>query len=100
MTDARTAAATHPGRNSRAIIFSHPARRRFFLVSTTVVLVAVTGLNWDWLTSVGLGPVLISLLPCVVMCALGLCMHGGTGASCSSRRVAGETSPTPDDSQS
>lgn len=31
-------------------------------------------LNWSWLVAAGVAPVLLSLLPCAAMCALGLCM--------------------------
>ncbi|HXH04366.1 MAG TPA: hypothetical protein VNN09_13770 [Candidatus Competibacteraceae bacterium] len=31
-------------------------------------------LGWGWLAAVGLLPILISLLPCLAMCVLGLCM--------------------------
>lgn len=44
-------------------------------------------LKWDWLTAVGAAPILLSLLPCVAMCALGLCMRGGSGQSCHSRNA-------------
>lgn len=39
--------------------------------------------NWNWLMAAGIAPVLLSVLPCVAMCALGLCMHKGGGRSCS-----------------
>jgi hypothetical protein len=46
-------------------------------------LLLIVGLfvNWGWLVAVGAAPVLLSLAPCAVMCALGLCsmkMMGGT----------------------
>ena len=36
-------------------------------------------LGWDWLIAVGIAPLLISAAPCLVMCALGLCMMGRGG---------------------
>ena len=44
-----------------------------------------TGLyfSWGWLAAVGVAPLLIALAPCAAMCALGLCMKGGGGKSCS-----------------
>ena len=38
--------------------------------------------KWEWLTAVGAAPIILSALPCLVMCALGLCMRGGNGRSC------------------
>ena len=32
-------------------------------------------LNWSWLVSLGIAPLLLSVLPCAVMCAVGLCAH-------------------------
>jgi len=36
-------------------------------------------LNWSWLVAVGLAPLLLALLPCAAMCALGMCMSHGKG---------------------
>ncbi len=33
-------------------------------------------LGWDWLTAIGLAPLIVSAAPCLLMCALGLCMMG------------------------
>ena len=34
------------------------------------------GLGWDWLTAVGVAPLIVSAAPCLLICALGLCMMG------------------------
>jgi hypothetical protein len=47
-------------------------------------------LKWDWLTAVGAAPVLLGVLPCVAMCALGLCMRGGSGQSCQNQNTGTE----------
>ena len=39
-----------------------------------VAVVAGLAFNWSWLVAIGIAPLLLSALPCVVMCALGLCM--------------------------
>lgn len=53
-------------------------------VAMTAV-VAVTGIafGWSWLVAAGVAPLILSILPCVAMCALGLCMNGLTGGQCS-----------------
>jgi hypothetical protein len=51
-------------------------------VAATAAVGGGIALNWGWLTAVGAAPLLLSALPCVAMCGLGLCMHG-TGKSCS-----------------
>ena len=66
----------------------HGLRRRIGgrsgLIAATVLVVG-TGLafNWSWLVAAGLAPILIVVLPCAAMCALGLCMNKGAGRSCS-----------------
>lgn len=59
--------------------------RRGLLVLSGVLIVASLALGWNWLVAVGLAPLLLSALPCVAMCALGLCMQGMGGRSCSAK---------------
>ena len=43
-----------------------------------VALVGGTGalvLGWDWLVAAGLASIILAVAPCLVMCALGLCMN-------------------------
>jgi hypothetical protein len=49
-------------------------RRGLLLLAVLVAIVGIT-LNWGWLVAVGAAPLLIAILPCAVMCALGLCMN-------------------------
>ena len=44
------------------------------LVFDAGVLFAGIALNWSWLVAAGIAPILLSTLPCLVMCGLGLCM--------------------------
>jgi hypothetical protein len=57
--------------------------RRGLLVLAAAVLVAGLALNWGWLVAAGIAPLLLTALPCVAMCALGLCMNRMAGRSCS-----------------
>lgn len=57
--------------------------RRGLLVLAGLVIVAGLALNWSWLAAAGIAPILISVLPCLAMCALGLCMNRSGGKSCS-----------------
>lgn len=36
--------------------------------------------GWDWLAATGLAAILIGVVPCLAMCALGLCMGRGKKA--------------------
>src|SRR3546814_9870836 len=53
--------------------------RRGLLILAGLVLAAGLVLNWSWLVAVGIAPILIAVLPCVAMCALGLCMSRAGG---------------------
>jgi len=56
--------------------------RRLLLVAAIVALVAGATLNWGWLVALGVAPALLSLLPCLVMCGVGVCcmkMMAGSG---------------------
>lgn len=49
-------------------------RPRVLLTLAAIAIVAGLAFNWNWLVAAGLAPILISVLPCLVMCALGACM--------------------------
>ncbi|HEX9571955.1 MAG TPA: hypothetical protein VF969_06825 [Burkholderiales bacterium] len=34
-------------------------------------------LGWDWVVAAGLAPLVVSVLPCIAMCALGMCAMRG-----------------------
>jgi len=66
-------------------------------IAVVVVSALVLGaaLNWSWLVGVGIAPLLLTVLPCAVMCGLGLCMNRITGGSCSTSSSAADHSDTP-----
>lgn len=64
---------------------------RYYLASRTAkVVLAATVLgasfyfNWGWLVAAGLAPFVLAMLPCGVMCAMGLCMKGKANPSAGS----------------
>lgn len=69
--------------------------RRAWLVLAALAGLGGLMLNWSWLVAIGVAPVLIAILPCVAMCALGLCMNRGMGGSCSSEETT-RTSAQPE----
>lgn len=69
------------------------SRRRLWVLAGFAAFGAGLALNWSWLTAVGAAPILISLLPCAAMCALGLCMRGGTNSSCSTTTKGDDPRP-------
>src|SRR3546814_14147064 len=70
--------------------------RRGLLILAGLVLAAGLVLNWSWLVAVGIAPILIAVLPCVAMCALGLCMSRAGGRSCSTAAGARTTEAASD----
>lgn len=77
MTAPQSSAA---GRDSlpRDVVYAarYYLRNRGTLVALAVLAVAL-GLyfgGWGWLVAAGLAPILLSTLPCLIMCGLGICM--------------------------
>ncbi|MEX2127238.1 MAG: hypothetical protein WD871_03230 [Xanthobacteraceae bacterium] len=68
----------------------HLASRRGLLAVAAAAIVAGLAFNWNWLVATGVAPILIALLPCAVMCGLGLCFHKLFGGADSTQR----SSPT------
>jgi ribose/xylose/arabinose/galactoside ABC-type transport system permease subunit len=69
-----TVAESSVWRDARDIA-RYDRRNRWVLVAlVAVVLVAGIGLNWAWLVAPGIVPILLSTLPCLIMCGLGLCI--------------------------
>ena len=66
-----------------------PFGRRGLLITALAVIAAGLALNWGWLIAVGAAPLILSLAPCAAMCALGLCMRGGSNSCDSKSRPAG-----------
>ena len=71
---------------ARAAAMRLPLGRRGLMIAAFAVIAAGMALNWSWLTAVGAAPLILSLAPCAAMCALGLCMRGG---SCKSKTPGG-----------
>ena len=57
-----------------AVLRARFSSRLMLLFVAGVVIAAGLVLNWSWLVAAGVTPLLLSALPCVAMCALGLCM--------------------------
>jgi|SRR5579864_4625214 hypothetical protein len=47
------------------------------------ILTAAASLNWGWLVAAGIAPLILAVVPCAAMCALGLCINKVGGTSCS-----------------
>lgn len=85
-----------PNRGVQSILRSTFGRRRGLIAAGAGIVIAGLAFNWAWLVAAGIAPVLLSVLPCVAMCALGLCMNRMTGRSCASENAcSGEAADSP-----
>lgn len=74
--------------------------RRGLWILAAGALVAGLAFNWSWLVAAGIAPVLIAVLPCVAMCALGLCANKMAGRTDAPRSSAARVTAEPEsDSQ-
>lgn len=60
--------------------------RRGLIAVAIGIVVGGMVMNWSWLVAVGAAPILLMILPCAVMCGLGLCMNMAGGKSCAADR--------------
>lgn len=81
------------GRDLLTAARSYLGGRRGLLVLGAVAVGGGLVSSWGWLVAAGVGPLLLSVLPCAAMCALGLCMHRKSGGSQAAERDA----PVPTD---
>ena len=84
-----TSETTKPADTSLMRNLAHTARyclgnRWALLIIAVIALIAGLALNWSWLVALGIAPVLLTMLPCLVMCGFGLCMNKMIGNSCAS----------------
>jgi len=47
---------------------------RGLVILAAAAITAGVALNWSWLVAIGMAPLLLTVIPCAVMCALGICM--------------------------
>jgi hypothetical protein len=66
---------------------------RVLAVTGLAVTGAGLGLGWDWLTAVGIAPLIVSAAPCLIMCALGVCMMGRGRQASSNQPEPGAVEP-------
>lgn len=90
-------ATTYAGERSLARIVVSLLRyyfggRRGKIALTVAVVGAGAFFNWGWLVAAGIAPLLVTVAPCAVMCALGLRMNKAGAKSCSTESKVGDPS--------
>lgn len=61
-------------RDALSAVRQYLGNRTALLLLALVVVVAGLALNWSWLVAVGMAPILLATLPCLLMCAFGVCV--------------------------
>jgi hypothetical protein len=60
----------------RPSVLNRLGRNRLLLGGIALTLISAGfAWQWSWLVAIDVTPLLISAVPCLAMCALGLCMH-------------------------
>jgi hypothetical protein len=47
--------------------------KRILILAAVAMVAAGAWFGWPWLAAAGIAPILLSLAPCAVMCAVGVC---------------------------
>ena len=75
-----------------ARVITSTVRRPVFLVTAAALIIgAGLYLNWPTLVGLGLAPLILTVAPCALMCAFGLCAMSGN------KNKAEGKPPSPDD---
>ena len=66
------------------VVWPYLGGKKGLIALALAISAAGLALNWDWLVAAGIAPLLITVLPCVVMCGVGVCCMGkGNDKACS-----------------
>lgn len=67
-------------------------RWALLILGSLAVTIGLSFGGWSWLVAAGLAPLVLSLLPCTVMCVFGVCMmcHPNKAQSAAPRDSAGD----------
>lgn len=88
--ETKDAAQPALAQSARALLRHYLGNRKVLVVLAVAVVAAGLAFNWSWLVAAGIAPILLALAPCAAMCALGLCMKGMGGKSCSAEKNGGQ----------
>lgn len=84
------AASVQPTRNLLQTWIRNPVA---LLILGSAIVIAGLASGWSWLTALGIAPIILSAAPCLVMCALGMCMMGKANKSGAPQQTTQSTEP-------
>ncbi len=64
--------------------------RRILIAIAAALFTAAIVFNWQWLVAAGLASLIVGVLPCVAMCAVGVCAMGRGNAACGKNETGKE----------
>lgn len=77
-------------------IIRHSLTSRRGLIAGLAIVAAGLALGWNWLTAIGVAPIILSLAPCAAMCAVGACaMMKGRSAGGDANTIDGAPARQP-----
>lgn len=92
----RSAVPMRPLKSMQDFVRHWLSGRRGLIVGGLVVVIAGLALGWNWLSAIGVAPIILSLAPCAVMCAVGACaMRKGNSCSQSGASQAAKPGKLP-----
>ena len=69
------APATPAADGARYVWRSFLSGRSGLIAAAVLIITAGIVFNWSWLVAAGFAPIILAVLPCAAMCALGLCAN-------------------------
>ena len=90
MSVVQTKTANAPRGGTGRTIVRYLRHRWVLFTAAGLALALSAALSWNWLVAAGIASVVLSLLPCLVMCGLGLCMQKFLGNSDAARAASPE----------
>jgi hypothetical protein len=87
-SDTTKTASPSPAHDLLAAARHYLGGRRALVILAIAALIGGVALNWNWLVAAGIAPLLLTALPCLVMCGLGLCMNRLIGGSCAQTKAS------------
>ena len=68
--------------------------RRVLAVAGLAIIGIGLALGWNRLAAIGVAPLIVAAAPCLIMCALGLCMMGKSHQASSGEPTPGAAEPS------